>query len=286
MGRYGRQNGLIAELFNLSYDVGPGAHPRVIARLIGDYAVLTDTAVHLAELDSLRSAERYVADRFFNEGPRGLRSMAQEREISYGGLGDLRREKFEFLDEEWELLYREFGFGKFGPTSGRRAVRRLLYGDVAGPSSIQGGFDSPWNELINRLVADEATRQLPSTDFAVRRLLYENPSVTEIVAASGAAAAGFSLPLNTIVTLGARRRSANARANSDERIRQAAAHDFEDQVAVRIELRRLLMEQVARGDLLLRPADISEDFINKMLESIDRLSRGELHYERSELPTG
>jgi hypothetical protein len=36
----------MAELFNLTYDVGPGAHPRVIARLIGDYAVLTDAAAH------------------------------------------------------------------------------------------------------------------------------------------------------------------------------------------------------------------------------------------------
>lgn len=274
----------MSELFTIAVDVGPDTHPRVIARLLDDYSALTDGAVYLADADARHRAERRVSDAYYSAGLRGLRGLASHHDIPVTQDPDLR--DLDFGDEEWEMFFHDFWRGgKLPPSMSRRMARRWWYATGLGQAEGVAGLVSPLAELTARLVATETARNSADNRFTLRKFTYENPSVAEIVAAGGAAAGGLGYLLRVLSTLGARHRDASDQERFNRRVRRAAAYDFEHQVATRAEARNIMLEQLARGELDLRPEDFTDSFLDPLVGAMDRLGQAEVSYERVQLPS-
>lgn len=69
-------------------------------------------------------------------------------------------------------------------------------------------------------------------------------------------------------------------------IQPARANDYVDGVATRNMQRRLLLERVARGELNLRAEDVSDVFIDRVLEASTRLADTDMSFERVEVAEG
>ena len=110
-------------------------------------------------------------------------------------------------------------------------------------------------------------------------MTYTNPVVTDLLLNEQAIIA-LSALVYAIASLPSRLRNWRTR----QRVLNAAADDFEDQVRARIELRRLLLDHVRSGELDMRPDEISDDFLDKVLDATAALGPGQLSIDRLELP--
>jgi hypothetical protein len=102
---------------------------------------------------------------------------------------------------------------------------------------------------------------LPRRPYRFRSVRYGSPLVVEIISDAGFAAMALTFVLRLVRDWSsARRRSA------------AAAQDAESQAFFRIELRRLMLEQLAEGGLALPPGAVEALVSGSMPDAVDRLA--------------
>lgn len=270
----------MADLFSVQFDLGSQAALSVLAAAVADLEHITDTAMDLAVPLADSQARQSIANVVGEEGFQGLVALLRNRELPVAESLD---RDMAYLDEaarEVDLLAREFGIL-------RSPSRRYRYTAlVAG--LLQPGWSwatSPFEIPLRQLLAAETAERLPREGCRVRSLTYGSPVTAELLMASGAASVALGYLLTVIASLGPRRRRENARADAEERIQAAHARDVEDLTERRIQLRGLMLERIARGEVELRPEDITEALLDKIVGAADRLAERELTFQRRELPS-
>lgn len=123
----------------------------------------------------------------------------------------------------------------------------------------------PWTRVLDQLRVSEVSRRLPDEPYRFRNLRYGNPFDAELLAAACAVATGLSFLLVVIRDWGARRRRGNA-----------AAADAQDQAWARAQMRRLVLDRIARGELPVRPEVVADLLSGDFVDAADRLSEREL----------
>lgn len=273
----------MADLFTMQIDLGPDAALSVLATAVADLQDVTDSAMDLAIPVADAQARRSISNIVTEQGFRGLAALIRTRELPTTETLDRDVAYLDDAAQELDLMAREFGFLR---SSSRRYRYSALVAGLLQPGWSSGSWTAaPFEAPLRQLLAAETAERLPREGCRVRSLSYENPITAELVMASGAASMALGYLLTVIVSLGPRRRREIARADAEERIQGAHARDVEDLIERRIQLRRLMLGRIARGEIDLRPEDITEALLDKVVGAADRLAERELTFERRELPS-
>ncbi|MER7151400.1 hypothetical protein [Streptomyces lydicus] len=244
----------MAEVFRLEFEVGAAAPVSLVAGAVADLGAITQGAHELAVHVSEAEADLDMMNFLREGGVRGLVQEARRRELP----GIFGRE-----ERDLELLEQELEEWLFFPPRSRRSQALVL--SLLSP----GRGYLPWTRLVDQLRASEVSRHLPDQPYRYRSLKYGNPFDAEILAASGAAATGLAFLLTVIRDWGSRRRRGNA-----------AAADAEDQAWARAQMRRLVLDRIARGELPVGPEMVASLLSDDFVDAADRLSRRELEVMR------
>jgi hypothetical protein len=271
----------VPDLFTIRFDVGPDAPVAAVAEAISDLRDVTGAATGLAVTAAGAEARRALSDLIDSEGARALASRYRRHELPDAERFDMEVDRLEQLTDELDYFWREVGPL---PPSLRRATKRSRYArwlaEAYAADPWSRTLDANLQTMFARLVAAETAIRLPRGGCRMRSLRYSNPAVTEIVTDAGVLAAAVTFVLGSIVTLGSRYRRERARADAEERIQEANARDVEDLAARRIELRRILIDRIARGDIDLRPEDVTDALLDQIEGAADRLADRELVFNR------
>lgn len=260
------------ELFTVALEVGPDAELDSVAIVLHDLSIVAGAALQCAGLEAESQARRYLYDEIDRGGVERLIGLARQREIP--AASDVGPDLFE-LEELW----------RYGPIPfGRRGRGWLASWLLAGNLRSSIG-PAPASDLIAALVAAETARRLPDDRYRLRSFRYSNPATAEILASTGVAATGLAYLLTVIRSWSSRRRRDNARASAEQRIQRAHAADTESLVATKVELRRIMLERLARGEVSLDSAAIDTLLTADLVGAADRLADRDPQFQRLTLPS-
>lgn len=254
----------VAVMFQMQANVGADAPLQVVTNVCGDVDSIANGAFELASHIAVGEADDYLADLVRERGPSALLELARRRELPEATDADAQD-----LERLW-LELQEFGYLRY-PRSGLAMLLldpRLRF--------------QPWTRLVNQIRAIEVSLRIPTEPYRLHSLRYENPFVAEVLAATGAAALGLTALAAMIRDWRARRRRENARADAEERIQRAVASDMEDQVWARSQMRRILLDRVARDNLPVSPDAIDSILSNGLVQAADRLAERDFEMQRIE----
>jgi hypothetical protein len=263
----------MAELFTVRLDLGPEVPIAELTSTASDLRVIHEASLQLATASAAISAQRYVSDLVGREGLQAAISRFRSRELRRQDTSEYDVSDLEQLAHDYDRLLREF----WPPPFSRRYRG---YTAALATSAWAGGTGSPLETLLQQLVADETSRRLPTRGARVRSFTYANPAATELILDSGAASVAFGYLLTVLVTLGPRRRREVARADTEERIQEANARNAEDRTDRAIELRRIMIDRIARGDLPLTPDQVTDALITDIAGAADRLADRAIGFDR------
>ncbi len=252
-----------------------GASLRMLSAAISDLAVVADVGLEAAALQAETDANRFVFNEVAKQGPRALLRLASERplQLRYSTHEDL--EYLQHYLSQWEFLS--------DPESELPSrVRRSIAASSLLIPSLGGFGPSPLAELVNAVVAHETAQRLPDEGYAIRSLSYTNPISMELVAAIGPAAAGIGYLLSVLRTWSSRRHVETARASAEDRMLRANQRDLEDLVKRKIQLRNLMLDGIANGELSISPKAIDSLLTMDLAKAADRLSDQSLSFAREE----
>jgi hypothetical protein len=215
----------MAMKFTMKFEVGSQAPVPVVAGLVADLNVVTQSAYEVATHVAEAEADARLTQLVREGGVRALIDEALRRGFPVG-----------FQEGDTEFLERDLGATLGLPVPpGRRPLYSFLVS-----SSLP--YD-PMSVLVGQLRSGELARRLPYVPYRFGHLEYRNPLIVEIAAEVGAAATGLAALLAIVRDWGPRR----SRQQLENDRQQLENEELRNANAFKSRLRGAYVRAVERG---------------------------------------
>lgn len=294
----------MAELFRVKFDVGGDAPVEIVASMFAGLDVVTQGALNLAA---------HVIDAAVDEGIRAYPGGTHERpprpdEASQAQTGQMfaQEERVPAVSGIARQEQRQSAFPMPPPISAptdptqtkpiwqrtmleqlyasKRAVEHVaerVQAERVQAERVRDELEEAARELGLPLQSENAAMQdarirartvlglMPERPYRFRSVRYRNPLTVEIISEAGFAATSLAFVLRLVRDWSSVRRRLAAEAAAAE----SRAADTESGTLFLNEFRRLVLEQVARGELVLTSQALDALVSNEMATAVDRLAR-------------